>query len=127
MASIGGPVVSGDSLDIYDDMIVAGSNRNRDVMQIFSLSYRRIVHTFDFSPMKNDQEAGFNFSTRFTKDGNFIISGGAGKNELKVFMNNADTTATFKQQMEITGLVSPVFTIDVSPTEKQFAFGLANG
>jgi WD40 repeat protein len=28
IASIGGPLCSGDSIDIYDDMILAGSNRN---------------------------------------------------------------------------------------------------
>lgn len=39
VASIGGPTCSGDSLDIYDDMIVTGSYRNKEVMQIFSLSH----------------------------------------------------------------------------------------
>ena len=32
VASMGGSLVSGDSLDIYDDMIVAGSYRAKDVM-----------------------------------------------------------------------------------------------
>jgi WD40 repeat protein len=32
VASIYGPHISGDSLDIYDDMIIAGSNRNKEVM-----------------------------------------------------------------------------------------------
>ena len=32
VGSIGGPQCSGDSLDIFDDMIVAGSARNKEVM-----------------------------------------------------------------------------------------------
>lgn len=32
VASMGGSLVSGDSLDIFEDMIVAGSYRNKDVM-----------------------------------------------------------------------------------------------
>lgn len=32
VAYIGGPHVSGDSIDIYDDMIVAGSNRNKNIL-----------------------------------------------------------------------------------------------
>ena len=38
VCSMGGPSIAGDSIDIYDDMIVTGSNRNNDVMQLFSLS-----------------------------------------------------------------------------------------
>ena len=126
VASIGGAQISGDSLDIFEDMIVTGSTRNKDIMQVYSISHRKLVHTFPYSA-HNDHETGFVFSTRFSNDGNFIISGGAGKNELKVFMNNADSTATFKTQMEIKDLPDAVFSIDVAPNEKQFAFGLGNG
>jgi WD40 repeat protein len=38
VSSIGGPLLVGDALDIYGDYIVTGSNRNKDVMQIFSIS-----------------------------------------------------------------------------------------
>ena len=38
VASIAGPYVSGDSIDMYDDMIVTGSSRNKNCMQMFSLS-----------------------------------------------------------------------------------------
>ena len=37
-ASIGGPLLVGDSLDVLNDYIITGSNRNRDVMQIYSIS-----------------------------------------------------------------------------------------
>lgn len=32
VASIYGPHMSGDSLDVYDDLIIAGSNRNKEVL-----------------------------------------------------------------------------------------------
>jgi hypothetical protein len=32
VASIFGPQISGEALDAYDDMIVAGSNRNKEVL-----------------------------------------------------------------------------------------------
>jgi hypothetical protein len=35
-------------------------------------------------------------TSRFSNDGNFIIAGGAGKNQLKVFSNDADTTKDYK-------------------------------
>jgi len=39
----------GDSLDIYNDYIVTGSNRNKDVMQVFSISQQKLVENFDFN------------------------------------------------------------------------------
>lgn len=39
IASIGGSAVSGDSLDIFDDMVVVGSYRNKDIMQMYSLHH----------------------------------------------------------------------------------------
>lgn len=117
VASIFGPSISGDSLDVYEDMIVSGSIRNKDIMQIFSLSHQKLVHTFNFAS-HTDHETGFVLSTKFSNDGNFIFTGGAGKNELKVFMNNADSSATFKTQMEIKDLPAAVFTIDKAPNEK---------
>jgi hypothetical protein len=41
-------------------------------------------------------DSGYVFATKFSKDGNFIIAGGAGKNEIRVYMNNSDTTANYK-------------------------------
>lgn len=38
IASIKGPEIANDSLDIFDDVIVTGSNRNHDVMQLYSVS-----------------------------------------------------------------------------------------
>lgn len=128
VASMGGSQVSGDSLDIYDDMIVAGSNRNKDVMQMYSFSQQRRIHNFEYNQgISKDTDSGFVFSTRFSNDGNFIVAGGAGKNELKVFANNADTKADFKVQLEIKDLPSPVYSLDTNPAAKQFAFGLGNG
>ena len=127
VASIGGPQISGDSLDVYDDMIVTGSTRNKEIMQVYSKSHQKLVHTFQYAA-HSDHETGFVLSTRFSSDGNFIIAGGAGKNELKVFMNNADSSASFKTQMEIKDLPAAVYTIDKAPNDtKMFAFGLGNG
>lgn len=95
VASLGGPIICGDSLDIYDDMIVTGSNRNKEEMIAFSFSQRKRVHTWEFNQNK-DYEAGYVFTTKFSNDGNFIFAGGAGRNELKVFANNSDSAATYK-------------------------------
>lgn len=129
VASIGGPQCSGDSIDLYDDMIVTGSTRNKEVMQMFSLSQMKLIHTWDFNPTSTGIDSGNVLSTRFSNDGNFIFAGGAGKNDIRVFMNNCDSSANYKLQMEIKDLPSAVFTIDVNPNPdiKQFVFGCSNG
>ena len=78
---------------------------------------RRRVNIWDFSPIK-DTEAGYIFAARFSNDGNFVIAGGAGKNELRIFANNVDSSRSFKPLMEITGLPCPVYCIDRNPSTK---------
>ena len=95
VGSMRGPEISGDSLDIFEDLIVSGSYRNQETMQVFSISQRKRVHTFEWNQSR-DLDSGYCFGARFTSDGNFIVAGGAGNNELKVYMNNSDTTASFK-------------------------------
>lgn len=44
-----------------------------------------------------------------------------------MFSNNADSSATFKLQMEVKDIGSAVYTIDSNKFAKQFAFGLSSG
>lgn len=92
MDSIYGPSISGDSLDVHEDLIVTGSNRNKDVVQIFSLSKRQLIQNVEWeATSKKDPEVGFAYGTRFSRPvPHLIFAGGAGKNELKVFENNVD-------------------------------------
>lgn len=96
IGTIGGPECSGDSIDLYDDMIVSGSSRNKDVMQMFSLSQMKKIYTWDYNSASKDIDSGYVLGTRFSNDGNFIFAGGAGHNELRVFSNNCDGSANFK-------------------------------
>lgn len=91
-------MISGDALDVYDDLIVTGSNRNKEVVQIFSLSHRELIHSIEWeTSSRKDIETGFAFATRFSKPNpHFIVAGGGGKNEVKIFENNLDGAATFK-------------------------------
>mmetsp|Transcript_14436 Transcript_14436/g.24630 ORF Transcript_14436/g.24630 Transcript_14436/m.24630 type:complete len:196 (+) Transcript_14436:729-1316(+) len=124
-----GPIINGDSLDIFEDLLVVGNDKNKENLMMYCLSQRKRVNTWEFNQNQKDAETGFLYATRFSNDGNFVFAGGAGKNELKVFANNSDSSATFKLQMEICNLPSPVYCIDTNPDPnlKQFAFGLRNG
>ena len=73
----------------------------------------KLIHTWNFDPISYN--SGYVFSTRFSNDGNFIFAGGAGKNDLRVFMNSCDTSANYKLLFEFRELPGAVNTIDVNP------------
>ena len=129
VGSIYGPFVSGDSIDCFDDLIVAGSNRNKEVVQMFSLSKRALINNIDWeSSSRKDVEAGYVYATRFSKpDPHFIIAGGGGKNEIKVFENNVDGSASMRIITHVSEIESPVLSLDTSKTGDNFAFGCQNG
>ena len=121
--------ICGDSIDMFDDMIVTGSHKSsKDCMQIFSFSRQCLVHEWSWNQRKpSDIQSGYVMTTKFSKDGQYIIAGGQGMNEIKVFANDADSDAKFPTQFELRSLPSPVFDIDVRPNEQQFTFGLGKG
>ena len=129
VASIYGPFVSGDSLDVFDDLIVAGSNRNKEVMQMFSLSKRTLIANIEWeSSSRKDIETGFVYGTRFSKpDPHFIFAASGGKNEVKIFENNVDGSASMRIVTHISDLETPVLSIDTSKSGENFAFGCQDG
>jgi COMPASS component SWD3 len=129
VASIAGPEISGDCLDVYGDMILSGSYRNHNTLQIFSVSQKRLIFNFEFYTNKTvtNPENGFLLGARFSHCGNFIFAGGAGKNEFKVFLNNCDSTASFKPVMDVGMLHSPIVNIDASKRSSLVAFALGDG
>ncbi len=123
-----GPHISGDSLDIFDDLVVAGSNRNKEVVQLFSLNKRQLIANVEWESGRKDLESGFVFATRFTKPNpNMIIAGGAGKNEVKIFENNCDGSASYRILASLTDLDSPCLSLDVTRNGENFAFGCQDG
>jgi hypothetical protein len=106
-------------------MIVAGSNRNKDCLQLFSLSKHQLVHNIEWEiSQKKDPEAGFLFATRFMRGKpDLIFAGGAGKNEMKVFENNCDGAANMRILGQISDIDSPVLSMDTAKNG-DVAFGL---
>lgn len=95
-------------------------------MQIFSLSKRSLVHTVEWeATSKKDIEAGYVYGARFSRpDPHLIIAGGAGRNEIKVFENNVDGSATTKLLSTISEFESPCLSMDAAKNGENFAFGL---
>jgi hypothetical protein len=110
-------------------MIIAGSNRNKDCLQIFSLTKHQLVQNIEWEiSSKKDPEAGFLFGTRFSKPRpNLIIAGGAGKNEVKFFENNIDGSGSMRNLAVINEIDSPVLSLDVAKNGDGLSLGLQDG
>ena len=128
VGSVRGPEICADSLTMHGDILLSASYRNSQCMQMFSTIEQRCIFTFEFNQMSTVSESGYCMTARFSHCGNFIFSGGAGKNELKVFANNCDSLVpNFKILMELKDLPASVVSMDTNPQLDQFFFGLENG
>ena len=109
-------------------MIIAGSNRHKDCLQFFSLTKHQLIQSIDWElTSKKDIEAGFVFGTRFSKPkADLIFAGGAGKNEVKVFENNCDGSATMRILATINEFDSPILSMDTAKNG-DVAVGLQDG
>ena len=93
VAQILGPLVSGDCIDIHGDEILAGSNRHKNPLAVYSLSMGRVMTEIPFDPPNNTiSESGYVLAARFSKDRDrsLIFAGGAGRNELRCWDNDTD-------------------------------------
>lgn len=97
-------------------------------MALYSCKYKREMFTWNFHKRSTENsEGGQVYGARFSSCGNFIIAGGGGRNSVKVFMNNCDSSATFKQLLEFGTFSHSVSCLDSCKSENMFAFGLTNG
>ena len=93
-------------------------------MQLFSLSKHQLVQNFDYEVTKKDLESGFVLGTRFSQPHpDLIFAGGAGRNELKIFENNVDGSASMRIMATLNEFDSAVLSVDVSKNGESFCIG----
>ena len=112
--SIYGPEINGDAIDMYagDDLFLTGSHRSKDSLQLWSLSYGKLVDTIEWDPEKPG-DSSLILSAQFEKEGNkYIVAGGSGRNEVRVFDRIGDKK--YKYSHGITELPAACSSIDMS-------------
>lgn len=117
-------------MDIADDTIIAGSNRQDRPLSIYSLNMRKRILDIEFeSPHSRDKVAGFVYGARFSKDRDqsVIFACGAGRNEFKVFDNDTDGQGKYRSLGALSGHVDPYLACDTSPNGEKVAIGTAGG
>lgn len=123
---ISGPLVFGDSLDIHNNHLLAGSWRENDQLQIFDMRTGKEWKKWQFEPGVSDKEKIYVYSATFSKDmdGRYIIAGSSGQYTVKVFDNSTPTCET---KLAIRNLRGGIFSLDMSRNDTILAVGGNNG
>lgn len=121
-----GPSISGDAIDVQGDEILAGSNRHKEPLAIYSMSMRKTMSEISFDPPGiNHAESGYVFTCRFGKDRDtpVLFAGTGGKNELRVFDNDSDGSGRFKDLGHLNDNRGVIMCMDTASNGKQVAWG----
>ena len=117
-----GPHICGDSLDICGNEVLTGSWRPEHQLELYDFgSGEKITEIqWETSIFANiGQPACMIYAAQFSKEGSgrYIVAGGSGANEAKVFDHHNENTVVGT----VTNMQRGVFTADFSPTSNQVA------
>lgn len=125
-----GPHVCGDSIDIRGNEILVGSYSNQDTLYTIDMKKMEVIKKLDWFGEGFEREPSERpsslYAAMYSSDGKYIIAGGTGKNEVRIFKNN-DPEDGYKVISSITDLETACLTLDVAHTSNSFAFGCADG
>lgn len=125
---IHGPHINHDSIDTKGDILLTGSFDNKDCLQLWSISNKKLITTINWSPdLISGEGVGYLTTARFENDkrNRYIFTGGRiapNKNEIRVFRNGGKYELLSK-----IGVNSTVSSIDVMKTKCTFAAGTLDG
>ena len=125
--SIYGPEINGESLDVYngDDLFLTGSHRSKDSLQLWSLSYGKLVDTIEWDPEKPG-DSSLLLSAQFEKEGNkYIVACGSGRNETRIFERGSNNS--YKFSYGVVDLPAACSSVDMSPKLGLVAVGCCDG
>lgn len=119
--SIFGPHVCGDAVDIRNNVIVSGSWRPEDPLQLWDFGSGQLIETLKWTSLPGEPAAML-YAASFNSDGSLIAAGGSETNEARVY--NAKTGHVVGCMR---GLKRAVYSVDFAPDSKQVAIGSGDG
>lgn len=121
VAALYGPHICGDSLDVKDNMILAGSWRTHEQIQLWDIRNFKLVKSMRWSLAGDDHQCSLYFA-KFLPKGKYFIAGGSGVNQLRAF-----SLETFSTIGSVLYFDSPVLGASVLPNCTGIAIGTQEG
>jgi len=117
-----GPYLSGDSLDICDTTLLAGSYRSRDPIQLYDITSGGLLEEYQWQE-DTDKNGGMIISSQFGHPKtDAIIAGSSTKKEVKILDSKDGSVLT-----EITDFNGPVVALQLDYQGKTLAIGTKSG
>lgn len=117
-ASMYGPAITGDTLDIKGNYVLTGSWRNKDQIEIWDYSQRKKVSTILWDGSYN-METAYVYGCQFSKkDSESILAGTSNLNEVRVFDRMNDN----KPYAKINEINKAIYSVDWANSLDLFAF-----
>lgn len=121
VGSIYGPTISGKAIDQKGDLLLTGSYRSSDQLELWDLRTKELVSGIDWDgpglPCKTSNVYCCQFAHGSEDD--TIIAGCTGRNEVKVF----EKGLSYKPSWSIDKLKKGVYTLDLDWTNSNLVFG----
>lgn len=117
--SIFGPHICGDAVDVRNNVVLTGSWRPDEQLQLWDLGSGKLLKTIPwYQSAVHVKNPAMIYCAAFSKgDGRYIAAGGSGSNEAKLF----DREAGNQVIGTITGLSRAVFALDFDPLNHKLA------
>jgi hypothetical protein len=72
-------------LDIHENVLLAGSNRGKEPLQIFDIGTRKMITNVDWEVTGGFSDTAFLYSARFLKGSTDVIFAGGAAGMFKIF------------------------------------------
>lgn len=117
--SIFGPHICGDAVDIYGNVVLSGSWRPDNALQLWDFGTGKLIETLDWR-LGAGEEPCLLYAAQFSKGNNaeFIVAGGSGANEAKIFNRKSRQIVG-----ELHGFKKGVYSLDFSADSKMLIVG----
>lgn len=123
--SIAGPLICADGIDIFEEVILTGSWRDNDQVQMWDLGTGKFISTVKWEGgIRVSHDPCPVYACQFSKqDGSLILAGGSNANEVRLFdRNKLDSLVCV-----IYDISREITTVDFSNLGDKFCFGGSDG
>lgn len=120
---IGGPNISGEALDYRKQMVLTGSHREDDTLELWDFATRKRMREIKWNNSETKGNA-YIYSTQFAKVmGEYVVAGCSGLNEVKIF----DLDEDCKEICTVFGMNKGCYSVDFGNCSKKIAFSGGDG
>mmetsp|Transcript_3186 Transcript_3186/g.6178 ORF Transcript_3186/g.6178 Transcript_3186/m.6178 type:complete len:145 (+) Transcript_3186:586-1020(+) len=117
----GGAHVCGDSMDVFEDVVITGSWRERNGLQVWNLADGKLIREIDYhsAEKKKEELTDHIYGACFNYDGSKFAAGGSHTNEVRVY----DVRNHFRRSQRIKTKGKGIYTVTFSSNGKYIAAG----